>query len=144
MLPTGTSKLYWNVLLPHPPSQMVNYCTREYSIELLMLWLDVEHFRGFDGDQEDLTLMAQHLGEQLHTPVSVCVLLGEKPDSIRYCSYRLSLVLHTCRESVSKSSYSIANWADLQEFFLHSYGHSIHTSIVHLIYICNYNRKWGQ
>lgn len=29
-----------------------------------MLWLDVEHFRGFDGDQEDLTLMAQHLGEQ--------------------------------------------------------------------------------
>lgn len=74
-----------------------------------MLWLDVEHFRGFDGDQEDLTLMAQHLGEQLHASVSVCVLLGEKPDSIWYCSYRLSLVLHTCRESVSKSSYSIAN-----------------------------------
>ena len=43
----------------------------EYSIELLMLWLDVEHFRSFDGDQEDLTLMAQHLGEHLHTPLSV-------------------------------------------------------------------------
>ena len=61
---TGTSQLHWNVPLFHLPLQMVNYCTREYCIELLMLWLDVEHFRGFDGDQEDLTLMAQHLGEQ--------------------------------------------------------------------------------
>ena len=61
---TGTSQLHWNVPLFRLPLQMVNYCTREYCIELLMLWLDVEHFRGFDGDQEDLTLMAQHLGEQ--------------------------------------------------------------------------------
>ena len=59
-----TTHTYVQHVLPRPHlTQMVNYCTKEYHIELLMLWLDVEHFRGFDGDQEDLTLMAQHIGE---------------------------------------------------------------------------------
>lgn len=42
-------------------SLMCNFCTRECSIELVMFWLDVEHFRLFDGDQEDLKLLAQHI-----------------------------------------------------------------------------------
>ena len=71
--------------LPLSPHQMCNFCTRECSIELVMFWLDVEHFRLFDGDQEDLKLLAQHI--------------GELPVAVYLCMY-IQMYVYTCVLSV--------------------------------------------
>lgn len=42
-------------------SLLMNYCVEMCCIELVIFWLDVEHFRYFDGDNEDMKLFAHHI-----------------------------------------------------------------------------------
>ncbi len=39
----------------------MNFCVEDSSIELLLFWLDVEHFKYFDGNEEDTKLFAHHI-----------------------------------------------------------------------------------
>ena len=41
----------------------MNYCMNAGVIELVVFWLDVEHFKHFDGGAEDLKLFAHHIGQ---------------------------------------------------------------------------------
>lgn len=45
--------------------QFMNYCMNAGVIELVVFWLDVEHFKHFDGGVEDLKLFAHHIGQYL-------------------------------------------------------------------------------
>lgn len=49
--------------------QFINYCLSESAIELVVFWLDVEHFKHFDGGNEDLRLFAHHISESFTTTV---------------------------------------------------------------------------
>ena len=40
---------------------LINFCIKDCSIELVMFLLDIEAFKNFDGDKEDLKLIAQHV-----------------------------------------------------------------------------------
>ena len=41
----------------------MNFCVEDCSIELVVFWLDVEHFRSFSGDDDGMKLFAHHLSE---------------------------------------------------------------------------------
>ena len=41
----------------------MNFCMEDCSIELVVFWLDAEHFRHFDGNDDDIKLFAQHISE---------------------------------------------------------------------------------
>ena len=41
----------------------MNFCVEDCSIELVVFWLDVEHFRNFRGDTDDMKLFAHHISE---------------------------------------------------------------------------------
>jgi len=41
----------------------MTFCVEDSSIELLLFWLDVEHFKYFDGDEEDTKLFGHHISE---------------------------------------------------------------------------------
>ena len=45
--------------------QFMNYCMNAGVIELVVFWLDVEHFKHFDGGAEDLKLFAHHIGQYI-------------------------------------------------------------------------------
>ena len=48
-----------------PCTQFMNHCMSAGVIELVVFWLDVEHFKHFDGGAEDLKLFAHHIGQCL-------------------------------------------------------------------------------
>ena len=41
--------------------QLLEFAVEEYMIEVVVFWLDVEQFKHFDGNQDDLALYAQHI-----------------------------------------------------------------------------------
>ena len=41
----------------------MNFCVGDSSIELILFWLDVEHFKYFDGDKDDTKLFAHHISK---------------------------------------------------------------------------------
>ncbi len=48
--------------------QFMNFCVEDSSIELVIFWLDVEHFKYFDGDTDDMRLFAHHISKVLKLP----------------------------------------------------------------------------
>ena len=38
--------------------QLLNFCVSDNSVELVVFWLDVEHYKNFDGSRDDLKLLA--------------------------------------------------------------------------------------
>lgn len=44
-------------------TQFMNFCVDDCSIELVVFWLDVEHFKHFDGDTDDVKVFAHHISE---------------------------------------------------------------------------------
>lgn len=45
--------------------QLMNFCIDDSSIEYMVFWLDVEHFKYFDGASDDINLFAHHISELL-------------------------------------------------------------------------------
>ncbi len=43
--------------------QFMNFCVEDNSIELVVFWLDVEHFKHFDGNTDDMRLFAHHISK---------------------------------------------------------------------------------
>ena len=41
----------------------MNFCVEDCSIEYVVFWLDVEHFKHFDGNDDDMKLFAHHISE---------------------------------------------------------------------------------
>ncbi len=44
---------------------VMNFCVEDNSIELVVFWLDVEHFKHFDGNTDDMRLFAHHISNLL-------------------------------------------------------------------------------
>lgn len=42
--------------------QFLCHCVNQSAVELVAFWLDVEHFKHFDGGDEDVKLFAHHIG----------------------------------------------------------------------------------
>lgn len=43
--------------------QLMNFCMEESIIEFVVFWLDTEHFKHFDGNDDDIKLFAHHISE---------------------------------------------------------------------------------
>ena len=41
----------------------MNFCMEESTIEYVVFWLDTEHFRHFDGTDDDIRVFAHHISE---------------------------------------------------------------------------------
>jgi len=48
----------------------MNFCMEDCSIELVVFWLDAEHFRHFDGNDDDIKLFAHHIGKLFYFSLS--------------------------------------------------------------------------
>lgn len=56
--------------------QLLNFCVADDSVELVVFWLDVEHFKHFDGSRDDLKLLAnciflKYMAEMAEIPVDL-------------------------------------------------------------------------
>lgn len=49
----------------------MNFCMDDCSIELVVFWLDAEHFRHFDGNDDDIRLFAHHISKQTRQIVAM-------------------------------------------------------------------------
>ena len=53
--------MFVSVLFPF--LQLMNFCIDDSSIEFMVFWLDVEHFKYFDGAYDDIKLFAHHISK---------------------------------------------------------------------------------
>ena len=56
--------------------QLLNFCVADDSVEWVVFWLDVEHFKHFDGSRDDLKLLAnciilKYMVEMAEIPVDL-------------------------------------------------------------------------
>ena len=88
-----------------PSLQLMNYCVEMCCIELVIFWLDVEHFRYFDGDNEDMKLFAHHISEcqypSLPSPPSPPSPLSLACAVLKYIGYYAELPIELRRETAA-------------------------------------------